>query len=158
MVLSVASSSQREKEERQGILDDTSATSPRERWGVVSKPSDPDLDMVVVILDWDDTLIASTFIAGTISVRSSKAPTMSEIKLLEQQERASIAFLNHIMQAGGSPHIVTNANARWVDYTNRLYPRLSAFIKQRGITIQVRESTRCMHMPASSRAPNQLEP
>jgi hypothetical protein len=158
MVLSVASSSQREKEEHQRIMDDTSAISPRERWGVVSKPSGPNLDMVVVILDWDDTLIASTFIAGTISVRSSMAPTMSEMKLLEQQERASIAFLNHIMQAGGSPYIVTNANARWVDYTNRLYPRLSAFIKERGITIQVRESTWCMHMPATSRASDQLEP
>jgi hypothetical protein len=72
------------------------------------------------LLDWDDTLFASTFLASCDSV-----------ELLSEEERSNLSKLESIvtlflkaLNARGHIAIVTNADAYWVEMTcQRFMPK-----------------------------------
>jgi len=95
-----------------------------------------DLGCHLIILDWDDTLVASSWINEFItSDEGNRMPTPCQQKRLKSQENASISFLKTLLQEGCTLVVVTNANQKWLTYTGSLYPYLWEFVISHNIAI-----------------------
>lgn len=87
---------------------------------------------ICVILDLDDTLICSSWIACNIELRALAPEKQC---LLAAQEESAISLVRSIRDIGGTPTVISNANRGWIRYTMTLFPRLSSFFQRNDISI-----------------------
>jgi len=84
----------------------------------VEEPEKPDMTptpkQTVIIFDWDDTLLASSFLSSKgLRLDNDHQPTPDVAEQLQLLERSVITVLNRALEFG-DVHIVTNAEAGWV--------------------------------------------
>jgi hypothetical protein len=95
--------------------------------GLNQLPTYSQRGITLFLLDWDDTLFASTFLASCDSV-----------ELLSEEERSNLSKLESIvtlflkaLNARGHIAIVTNADAYWVEMTcQRFMPKVYSYLEQ----------------------------
>jgi hypothetical protein len=85
----------------------------------------------VVLLDYDDTLLASSFLSGKgYKLDSNAVATEDVAEGLRQLEKSVIAFLTLAMRFG-HVHIVTNAETGWVQLSaQKFMPNLVPLLSQ----------------------------
>jgi hypothetical protein len=86
----------------------------------------------ICCLDLDDTLIASTQIAASMTSGDAFLDGACSLKLTEQECR-SINMIRSLLVNQCEVLIITNANWKWIDFIETVYPSLSAYISDSSI-------------------------
>lgn len=87
-------------------------------------------DETLVILDWDDTLLPTTWIEGQgLSLASESVPTAEQWEQLElMAERAALTL--QLAKSSGHVIIVTNAEHLWIELScDKFMPSLAQYLK-----------------------------
>mmetsp|Transcript_36362 Transcript_36362/g.88816 ORF Transcript_36362/g.88816 Transcript_36362/m.88816 type:complete len:241 (+) Transcript_36362:320-1042(+) len=103
---------------------------------VAKVPASEFLARTVTLFDWDDTLLASTFLAGCgLRVDDSYDLPESLEKLLRDLETLVLAVMKEALQYG-LVRIITNAETGWVELSGRRFlPRVVEFIEANDIRV-----------------------
>lgn len=104
------------------------------RTGLNEKPQG--LSKTTAILDWDDTICPSTYLAS-LGLRVDD-PGSLPLSLQKQLEQLEVAVINIVKEAlrFGNVVIITNAEAGWVELSGRRFlPRVVKFLASHDIKI-----------------------
>lgn len=92
----------------------------------------------VTVLDWDDTLLASSDIFAMdayVNEAGLKGPTDEFVEQLRVLEDHVLGLLTESMRVG-DVIVITNAEAGWVEMSGRQFmPNVSSFLKKRNIPV-----------------------
>ena len=90
----------------------------------------PKVHNSLIIFDWDDTLIPTSFLTpkGTFSEEVQLSP--SDLEKMQQIEDYVYIILKECIEKG-DVYIITNAGTNWVQYSaNLFYPKISELLKK----------------------------
>lgn len=110
----------------------TPFTPPSSPMGDDATPAtiDAEYSRRVVILDWDDTLLATTRLTSRYSVFASRALPSSLVKQLDPLQDDAIKLLK-LCSSFGKTVIVTNAAQGWVQQSGRRFvPKIIQYLEQ----------------------------
>jgi predicted 2-oxoglutarate/Fe(II)-dependent dioxygenase YbiX len=83
----------------------------------------------IIVFDWDDTLLASTFLSSKgYRLDTDRALLLDIEKSLQELETSIITVLNTALQHG-EVHIITNAETGWVELSAAKFIPSVAIIK-----------------------------
>lgn len=108
------------------------------------------IDRTLTLYDWDDTFLPSTYLA-TLGLRVDDVSSLpSDLSSdLSQLESQVIKMLEESLRYG-AVKVVTNAEEGWVELSGaRFMPKLTAFLKERGIKVISARSQYEVHYPES---------
>ena len=74
----------------------------------------------IIIFDWDDTLLPTTFLTSGKTYDENMILTDSEQKKIERLEKSALSLLN-IAISKGDVYIITNAGLGWVEFSSKKY-------------------------------------
>jgi hypothetical protein len=74
----------------------------------------------LIIFDWDDTLLPTTFLTQGGAYNENMILTDSEKKKIEKLEKSALNLLN-ISISKGDVYIITNAGLGWVEFSEKKY-------------------------------------
>jgi hypothetical protein len=74
----------------------------------------------LIIFDWDDTLLPTTFLTSGKTSDENMILTDSEQKKIERLEKSALNLLN-IAISKGDVYIITNAGLGWVEFSSKQY-------------------------------------
>ena len=74
----------------------------------------------LIIFDWDDTLLPTTFLTSGKTSDENMILTDSEQKKIERLEKSALNLLN-IAISKGDVYIITNAGLGWVEFSSKKY-------------------------------------
>ena len=78
----------------------------------------------IIIFDWDDTLLPTTFLTKGGCFYEDMKLTPSDEKKMSELENLVLELLTETIEKG-SVYIITNAGLEWVDYSSkRFYPKI----------------------------------
>ena len=78
----------------------------------------------LIIFDWDDTLLPTTFLTQGGAYNENMILTDSEKKKIEKLEKSALNLLN-ISISKGDVYIITNAGLGWVEFSaKKYYPKI----------------------------------
>ena len=78
----------------------------------------------IIIFDWDDTLLPTTFLTKGGSFYEDTELTPSDQKKISELENLVLELLTETLEKG-SVYIITNAGLEWVNYSSkRFYPKI----------------------------------
>lgn len=102
----------------------------------VKVPPQDFLERTVTLFDWDDTILASTFLASCgLRVDDSYELPESLLSLLRDLEQMVISVMQEALKYG-SVRIITNAETGWVELSGKKFlPRVIDFIERKGIRV-----------------------
>ena len=84
----------------------------------------------LIIFDWDDTLLCTSFLAPNGVFNENLELTASDREKVKKLEFASLNLLKKAI-AKGDVYIITNAGPGWVEYSaEKFYPSLKTVLKQ----------------------------
>mmetsp|Transcript_3476 Transcript_3476/g.6090 ORF Transcript_3476/g.6090 Transcript_3476/m.6090 type:complete len:255 (-) Transcript_3476:329-1093(-) len=102
----------------------------------------PFTDKTIVVFDWDDTLLPSTFLAA-MGLRVDDEYELPEFvrRQLEELEILAIGLVEESMKTG-NVMVITNAETGWVELSGaRFVPRLLSFLQKKQIAVISARST-----------------
>jgi len=89
-----------------------------------SETSNPQIE-TVIIFDWDDTLLASSYLSGRGYKLDSVVEKNSEIELQLRELEQSVINVLSVAMSYGPVHVVTNAETGWVQLSaNKFMPNV----------------------------------
>lgn len=97
------------------------------------QPQTPPTTKTVIFLDWDDTLLCSSFLSGKGIKLDSTLDSRDHADLLRQLDELSDHVINvlKIAQTYGEVHIVTNGETGWVQLSaQKFVPRVFPLLEQ----------------------------
>ena len=74
----------------------------------------------LIIFDWDDTLLPTTFLTQGGTYNKNMILTKSEQKKIEKLEKSALNLLNMAISKG-DVYIITNAGLGWVEFSSKKY-------------------------------------
>ena len=82
----------------------------------------------LIIFDWDDTLLPTSFLTKGGTFYEDVQLSLSEQKKMGELENLVLELLNESIEKG-TVYIITNAGKGWVEYsTERFYPKIVPFL------------------------------
>jgi len=118
---------------------------------VSSAPSTPCPD-TVIIFDWDDTLLASSFLSSRgyrLDTEMEKSPEADVVDAQLRELETAVCTLLTMAMAYGSVHIVTNAETGWVQLSaQKFMPSVVPFLSRVNVL-----SARSTYEPAHPDSP-----
>ena len=84
----------------------------------------------IIIFDWDDTLLPTSFLTPGGVFNENLKLSQNEIEKILKLEKAALKLLNEAVEKG-NVYIITNAGNGWVEYTaKRFYPSILPILKK----------------------------